>query len=63
VRFSGAVDELRIYDRALSPEEIHSLYSRAPVESAELDCFTYTPKKSPNDFLKDSETDYLCASF
>jgi hypothetical protein len=63
VRFSGAVDELRIYDRALTADEMLSLYSRAPVETAELDCFTYLPKKSPDDSHKDSETDYLCANF
>ncbi len=63
VRFKGAVDELRIYDRALTEDEMISLYSRAPVETAEIDCFTYLPKKTPKAFPKESESSYLCANF
>lgn len=65
VRFRGALDELRIYDRALADEEIASLYSRAPVEWAEKDCFTFLPipKKTPTTYPKDSESSYLCANF
>ena len=37
-RFKGVIDELRIYDKPLSHEEILKLYQRFPVETAELDC-------------------------
>lgn len=40
VRFKGALDELRIYERALTDQEILELYSRTPVENAEIDCVT-----------------------
>ncbi|RMG83671.1 MAG: LamG domain-containing protein [Bacteroidetes bacterium] len=63
MRFKGAVDELRVYDRALSAEEVARLYSRAPVETAELDCFTFLPKNSPAPLPKEFESTYLCASF
>ncbi len=39
-RFKGVLDELRIYDRALEPEEIEALYDLYPVENAASDCFT-----------------------
>ena len=39
-RFKGVLDELRVYDRALSPEEIRQLYRRYPVENAQMDCVT-----------------------
>jgi hypothetical protein len=45
VRFKGMLDELRIYDRALSHEEVAKLYARHPVELAEIDCITYLPQK------------------
>ncbi|MCB0518130.1 MAG: LamG domain-containing protein [Lewinellaceae bacterium] len=38
VRFKGALDELRVYDRALSDTEILALYNLYPVELAEKDC-------------------------
>ena len=41
VRFKGGLDELRIYNRALSEKEINKLYLLHPVESAELDCITF----------------------
>lgn len=41
VRFKGVLDELKVYERALSNEEIMNLYSRTPVENAELDCVTF----------------------
>lgn len=41
VRFKGVLDEMKVYDRALSAEEIMELYSRTPVENAEIDCVTF----------------------
>jgi len=40
VRFKGVLDELRVYERALSNQEVIDLYSRTPVEYAEVDCVT-----------------------
>jgi hypothetical protein len=37
-RFKGVLDELRVYDYALSPEEVEALYKLYPIESAEQDC-------------------------
>lgn len=37
-RFNGILDELKIYDRALSESEIAELYLLHPVEKAEQDC-------------------------
>ncbi len=39
-RFKGVLDELRVYGRALSPEEIRKLYQQYPVENAVMDCVT-----------------------
>ena len=39
-RFKGVLDELRVYSRALSPEEVRKLYRERPVESAVMDCVT-----------------------
>lgn len=39
-RFKGVLDELRVYGRALSSEEIRELYSLHPVERAPEDCVT-----------------------
>ena len=39
-RFRGVLDELRVYDRALTSEEIWQLYQMYPVEHAEVDCVT-----------------------
>ena len=36
--YRGLLDELRIYDRALTEAEVRALYRRAPVETAEADC-------------------------
>jgi hypothetical protein len=46
VRFKGVLDELKVYDRALTAEEIMDLYNRTPVENAEIDCVTFKEKKS-----------------
>lgn len=37
-RFKGILDELRVYSRALSEEEIRRLYNLYPVENAQMDC-------------------------
>jgi hypothetical protein len=42
-RFKGVIDELRVYDRALTPEEIWRLYSLYPIENAQMDCYSYMP--------------------
>lgn len=39
-RFRGVIDELRIYDRALTPPEIRQLYRMFPIENAQMDCFS-----------------------
>ena len=55
VRFKGVLDELRIYDRALSDKEIADLYARNLVENAEIDCVTIE-----EDFLKSAGVEGLC---
>lgn len=61
-RFKGILDELRIYDRALSAEEIQQLYARYPIENAAQDCFTYSPQKPQKGLPQAQESDYLCAA-
>lgn len=39
-RFSGLMDELRVYDRALTEDEILSLYLRYPIDRDESDCLS-----------------------
>jgi hypothetical protein len=39
-RFKGVIDELRIYSRALTVEEIWQLYQQYPVENVIMDCVT-----------------------
>ncbi len=39
-RFKGVLDELRIYERSLSAEEVEALYLLNPIEDAEQDCFS-----------------------
>lgn len=46
VRFKGGLDELRVYDRALSDEEIAELYALHPVELAEADCVTFLTEEN-----------------
>ncbi len=60
-RFKGVLDELRIYDRALSAEEVALLYARHPIENAAQDCFTQAPQKPGKGCPHPQETDYLCA--
>ena len=59
-RFKGVIDELRIYDKALTEEEVMLLYMQTPVENAEQDCYTFQPKKINKDPLFTEETNYLC---
>lgn len=40
VRFKGILDELRVYDRTLSDEEVMDLYLLNPIENATQDCAT-----------------------
>lgn len=37
-RFKGIIDELRVYERALTPEEVKALYELFPIENAMMDC-------------------------
>ena len=40
VRFKGVLDELRVYDRAFTEEEVLALYLLNPIEKATQDCAT-----------------------
>lgn len=51
VRFKGGLDELRVYDRALSNEEVAKLYARHPVELAEVDCISFVPDMPRIEFI------------
>ncbi|MCB0654067.1 MAG: LamG domain-containing protein [Saprospiraceae bacterium] len=47
-RFQGIIDELKIYDHALTIQEIEDLYLMNPVENANMDCVSFVPdKKAP----------------
>lgn len=61
-RFKGVLDELRVYDRALSEDEIKTLYELHPVENALMDCVTFVPEKIKKDIFNTLETPYLCLS-
>lgn len=39
-RFRGVLDELRVFDRALTHEEILDLYRQYPIENAQMDCYS-----------------------
>ena len=39
-RFRGVIDELRVYDRAMSEKEVMLLYESNPIEQAQQDCFS-----------------------
>lgn len=39
-RFKGVIDELRVYERALSDEEVQWLYEQNPIENAQMDCYS-----------------------
>jgi hypothetical protein len=51
VRFKGGLDELRVYNRALTDEEIAEIYALHPVELAEADCVTYDGDNSGTEYL------------
>ena len=56
--YRGLLDEVRLYDRALTHAEVRAEYARRPVEMAELDCVTEAAPPTP---ARGAETDYLCA--
>ncbi|MEO1262478.1 MAG: LamG domain-containing protein [Bacteroidota bacterium] len=58
VRFKGGLDELRVYDHALTDEEIMKIYSLNPVETAEVDCVTFIPKLNS----EKTQSAYLCVN-
>ena len=58
VRFKGGLDELRVYDYALTDKEIADLYGRHPVETAEVDCVSFYE----NNRKESGESAYLCAN-
>ncbi len=62
-RFRGILDELRIYDRALSEAEITAIYYLTPIENAESDCYSYIPDFLDKDYPFHKETTYLCQTF
>lgn len=39
-RFKGILDEVRVYDRALTENEIAAVYALTPIEKAHTDCLT-----------------------
>ena len=39
-RFKGILDEVRVYDRALTDEEIKAIYELTPIEKAFTDCLS-----------------------
>ncbi len=51
-RFRGVLDEVRVYNRALSKEEIEQLYSLHPVENAAMDCVSNKIEPSQTSFVK-----------
>lgn len=59
-RFKGVLDELRVYDRALSESEIQILYELYPVENAQMDCVSFAPEKTKKEWFNTLETTYLC---
>ena len=54
VNFDGLIDEVRIYDRALSPAEITALAASAPIECAALAVTSAVAEISPNDVTTSS---------
>jgi len=39
-RFKGILDEVRVYDRAITDEEVEAIYLLTPIEKAFTDCMT-----------------------
>jgi hypothetical protein len=59
--FHGILDQLRVYQYALSSEEIQALYNLYPVEQAETDCLAALNKKTAPSLQDRMESPYLCA--
>lgn len=59
-RFKGVLDELMVFERALTEAEVHRLYATNPVEQAEQDCYTLAPKKPLPGNGFPAESTYLC---
>jgi len=51
-RFRGILDEVRVFNRALSNQEIARLYSKYPVENAGMDCVTQVSEPEKNEIVK-----------
>ncbi len=60
-RFRGVLDELRIYDRALTGAEVAALYARYPIDRAEIDCVSMVPPQRLQQPRQHRESAYLCA--
>jgi len=61
-RFKGLLDELKIYDRALSSAEVAELYAQHPVDRPNPDCLSFNSKNTPSDLPQKEESVYLCAN-
>ena len=62
-RFKGVLDELRVYERALSEAEIMQLYLQSPVENAEQDCYSHLYEMPARRLMQTTESAYLCRHF
>ena len=62
-RFKGLLDELKIYNRALSESEIAQLYDLHPVDRPNPDCLSSNEKNTPPNLLQKAETVYLCVAY
>ncbi len=51
-RFRGILDEVRVYNRALSKAEVMALYSLHPIENASLDCVTDISEPGENSSVR-----------
>lgn len=60
IPFKGVIDELKVFGRALSQEEIARLYARHPVENAEQDCLASRQEKNPPVLQYPAQSMYLC---
>ncbi|MCB9285615.1 MAG: LamG domain-containing protein [Lewinellaceae bacterium] len=61
IPFKGVIDELKVFGRALSQEEIAKLYALHPVESAEQDCLVFREEKILPGNQYPAQSAYLCA--
>ncbi len=52
-RFQGIIDELKIFDYALSIQQVEDLYLLNPIENANMDCVSFVPdNKTPHIVMK-----------